>query len=132
MFKFSVPDFKGPFELALKYEYLYQIESYISQVDARKNLEKVKKIYLMANKDYNSLNIAVKWNITSGNCHAYIVGGFCNCDSADHLLSKFPHPHNEDKIKQAKEEYSDNNYNGKCGESGKPNTSKSGHGKWSK
>ena len=72
--KCSVPEFKSAFDLESKYDRLVHIELDSSQVDNRKTLAKVKNIYLMYNKEYNSLNVSGKWNNPGGHCHAHMVG----------------------------------------------------------
>ena len=102
--KCIVPGFKGLYELVLKSERLDLIESDSSQVGDRKTLAKVKKIFLMANKEYKSINVSGKWNITGGYCHDHILGACFDCDSSYHIFLKYLHPNNEEKIKGDKEE----------------------------
>ena len=95
---------QGSLWLVLKSEHLDLIESDSSQVGDRKNLAKVKKIFLMANKEYKSINVSGKWNITGGYCHDHILGACFDCDSSYHIFLKYLHPNNEEKIKGDKEE----------------------------
>ena len=97
MIKCIVPDFKGPFELLLNYECLVHIKLDISQVDDRKTLAKSKNISLMANKEYNYLNVSGKWNIPGGHYHVHMLGDCFSCDSVYNIIPKFPHTCNEEK-----------------------------------
>ena len=103
--KCSVTDFFGAFEFMLNTEKFIQLDNDGDRHDESKCLERVNNLTLLASKFFHYLHISNHWNIPSNHRHGIAkVKGPCDNCNGEHYSPDFPHPRDEAKIKNAKEE----------------------------
>ena len=122
----SVPEFVVPFELMLNTEFVRQMESGGATVNDKRTLERAKKITLMANNPFHSLNVSNTWKTTRS--HNKRLGTYYNCDTEYHMAPKCPLYRNEDTIKRANEAREASRGRGSV--QGKGSQCKNDRGKW--